>query len=99
MQTVVVVSVRSWGSTGMIPEKVTRVQFPARISTVYSKLLPINELIFQFLIKYLRICSYKFSYRTSDQEISSAMLYKFCNFSPIFSIFYADLAIPRKISF
>ena len=74
MQTVLAVFVRSSWSTGMIPEKVARVQFPTRISTVYSKLLRINELIFQILIKYLRICSYKFSYKTSDQEISSAML-------------------------
>ena len=35
----------------------------------------------------------------SDQEICSAMLYEFLNFSPIFSFFYADLAIPRKIPF
>ena len=34
MQTVLVVSVRSWWSTGMIPKKVTWVQFPGSISTV-----------------------------------------------------------------
>ena len=28
--------------------------------TVFSKLLPINDLIFQFLIKHLHICSYNF---------------------------------------
>ena len=31
----------------------TWVQFPVRISTVYSKLLPINDLVFNFLTKYL----------------------------------------------
>ena len=34
---------RSWWSNGMIPEKLTWVQFPARINTVCSKLLPINN--------------------------------------------------------
>ena len=72
MQTVLAVSMRFWWSVGMVPVKVTWVQFPARISTAYSKLLPINDLI---LIKHLHICSYKFSYRMSDQEIWSAMLY------------------------
>ena len=85
----------------MIPKKVTWVQFPARISTVYSKPLPINDLVFQFLIKHWHICYYKFLYRISDQEISNqelctAMLHKLCNFSPIFSFLYADLAIPEK---
>ena len=42
----------SWWSSGMIPEKVTWVQFPARINTVCSKILPINNLIFQYLIKH-----------------------------------------------
>ena len=74
---------RSWWSSAMIPEKEAWVQFPTRISVVYSKLLPVNGLIFQFLMKHLHIC-YKFSYRTSDQEICSAILYKFCKFSPIF---------------
>ena len=93
---------RSWWSSGMIPEKVTWTQSTARNSTVCSKLLPINDLVFQFSIKHWYIFSYKFLYRISDQEISdqelcSAMLYKFCNFSPIFSFLYADLVIPRKI--
>ena len=52
MQTVVTASMISWWSSGMIPEKVTWIQFPARISIVYSKLLPINGLVFEFLIKY-----------------------------------------------
>ena len=52
METVLSVSMRSWWPTGMIPEKLTCVQFPARISTVFSKLLPSNDLIFQFLIKH-----------------------------------------------
>ena len=99
MQTVLAVSMRSCWSTGMIPEKVTWVQFSARISTVYSKLLSINDLFFKFSIKLFHICSDKFSYRISDLEICSAMLCKFCNFSPIFSIFYANLAIPTKVSF
>ena len=33
----------------MIPEKVTWVQFPARINTVYSKLPPINDLFLKIL--------------------------------------------------
>ena len=37
---------KSWWSSGMIPEKVTRVRFPGRINTVYSKLPPINDLFF-----------------------------------------------------
>ena len=60
MYTVLAVSMISCWSAGMIPEKVTWIQFSARISTVYSKPLPINDLIFQFLIKHLHICSYKF---------------------------------------
>ena len=93
---------RSLWSSGMIPEKMTWVWFPARISTVYSKPLPINDLVFQFLIKYWHIGSYKFSYRISDKDISDqelclAMLFKFCNFYPIFSFLDADLAIRRKI--
>ena len=93
---------RFWWSSGMIPEKVTWVRFPVRISTVFSKLAQSNDLIFQFLIEYWHICFDKFSYRISDQEISyqelcSAILFKFCNFSQIFSFLYADLAIPRKI--
>ena len=68
---------RSWWSSDMIPENVTWVQFSARISTAYSKILPINGLVFQFLIKHLHVCCYKFSYRISDQDISPAMLYKY----------------------
>ena len=52
----------------MIPEKVTWIQFSARISTVYSEFFSINELVFQFSIKNLHICSYKFSYRISDRS-------------------------------
>ena len=52
-QTVLTVSMRSWWSAGMIPEKGDLVQFPARISFVYSTFLPINDLIFQYLVKYL----------------------------------------------
>ena len=87
---------RSWWPSGMIPEKVTWVQFPSRISSVYNKLLQISNLVFQFLIENPHIRSYKFSYRTSDQEICSAMLYKFYNSLPVFSFFCADLVIPRK---
>ena len=68
MQTVLTVSMQILVSSGMIPGKVTWVQFSARISTVYSKLLPINDLVFRFLIKHLHICSYKFSYRISDRS-------------------------------
>ena len=77
MQTVLTVSMISWWSSGMIPEKVTWIQFPARISTAYSKLLPINGLVFEFLIKHLHICSYNFSYRISNQDVCLTMLYKF----------------------
>ena len=76
---------RSWYSSGMIPEKVTWVQFPSRISTVYNKLLRINNLVFQFLIEHPHICFYKFSYRTSDQEICSGMLQFFHSFVLIWS--------------
>ena len=47
----------------VVPEKMIWVQFLSRNTTVYSKLLPINDLVFKFLIKHLHICSYKFSYR------------------------------------
>ena len=77
---------RSWLSTGMILENVTWVQFSARISAVYSKLLLMNDSVFQFLFKHLHIC-YRLSYGISDQEMYLAMLHKFCNFSPIFIIF------------
>ena len=40
---------KSWWSSGMIPEKVTWVLFPARINTVYSKLPPINDLFLKIL--------------------------------------------------
>ena len=76
----------------MIPEKVTWVRLPARISAAYRKLLPLNNSVFQFSIKHLHIC-YKFSYRISDQEVCLALLNqnivlqnKFCNFSPNFFI-------------
>ena len=36
----------------MIPEKMTGFQFPARTSAVYSKLYPINDLVFQVLNKH-----------------------------------------------
>ena len=49
--------------------------------------------MFWFLIKHLHIC-YKFSYRTSNLEIHSAMLYQ--KLSPNFLIFYANLTISRK---
>ena len=53
MQTVLIVSIqRVWWFSGMIPEKVTWVRFPVRISPVFSKLAQSNDLIFQFLIEY-----------------------------------------------
>ena len=67
----------------------TWVQFPATIIFVYSKLSPIKDSVFQFLIKHLHIC-YKFSYGMSNHEIYSVMLYqnivlqnKLCKLSPI----------------
>ena len=67
----------------------TWVHFPAAIIFVYSKLFPIKDSVFQFLIKHLHIC-YKFSYRMSNQEIYSIILYqnivlqnKLCKLSPI----------------
>ena len=67
----------------------TWVQFPATIIFVYSKLSPIKDSVFQFLIKHLHIC-YKFSYRMSNQEIYPIILYqnivlqnKLCKLSPI----------------
>ena len=56
----------------MIPEKVTWVQFPARINTVYSKLPPINDLFLKILNQ-TDIC-HRFSFRISDQKFFSAML-------------------------
>ena len=50
MQSVLTVPMqRSWWSSGMISEKVTWDQFPARISTAYSKILQFNDLVFFFL--------------------------------------------------
>ena len=67
----------------------TWVHFPAAIIFVYSKLFPIKDSVFQFLIKHLHIC-YKFSYRMSNQEIYPIILYqnivlqnKLCKLSPI----------------
>ena len=53
----------------------TWVHFPAAIIFVYSKLFPIKDSVFQFLIKHLHIC-YKFSYRMSNQEIYPIILYQ-----------------------
>ena len=39
----------------MIPKRVTWIRFPAKISVVYSKLIAINDLVFQFSIKHLHI--------------------------------------------
>ena len=76
MHAVLTVSMqKSWWSSGMIPKKVTWVQFAATISTVCSKLLQNNDLVFQFLVKHRHICSYKFPYRISDQEISDQEFY------------------------
>ena len=44
----------------MIHEKVSLVRLRARISIVYSKLLPINDLVFEFLIKNLNIALMNF---------------------------------------
>ena len=41
----------SWWFNCISPEKVARFQFPTRISVVYNKLLPINDLVFQFFIQ------------------------------------------------
>ena len=57
----------------MILEKVSWVQFLTRIIAAYGKLLPINDLVFHFLIIHLHIC-YKFSYKISVQEMCSAIL-------------------------
>ena len=80
---------KSWWSSGMIPEKVTWVRFPARINTVYSKLSPITDLFLKILNQ-TGICQvFRCSCRISDQKIFSAMLHqnivhqnKFFNFSP-----------------
>ena len=53
----------------MIPEKVTWVQFPAWISTVYSKLLPINDLVFQFLIYIFALINFYVEYQTGPGNI------------------------------
>ena len=55
---------KSWWSSGMIPEKVTWVQFPARINTVYSKLPPINDLFLKILNQ--TDIYHRFSCRISD---------------------------------
>ena len=95
---------KSWWSNGMIPEKVTWVQFPARINTVYSKLPPINDL-FSKIFNQTDIC-HRLSHRISGQKSFWAMLHqnivcqnKFFNFSPqLFAFFYADVAITRTIT-
>ena len=100
METLLAVSMRSWWSTGMIPKKVTCVHFPTRISTVFSKILPINDLIFQLLIKHLHICAYRFSCRISDQEIWSAMLYiSSATFLIFFQSFIRILPFQEKSNF
>ena len=71
----------------MIPKKVTWARFPDRVTAVYSKLLLINDLLVSVFINIYE-STQKFSDRISDQEICSAMLYKLCNFSPIFFIFF-----------
>ena len=66
----------------MIPEKVNVwIRFPARISVVYHKPFPINDLVFKCLLKHMHI-RYEFSYRILDLEICSAVLMQ------IFSIFF-----------
>ena len=55
----------------MIPEKVTWVQFPARINTVYSKLPPINNLFLKILNQTL---IFAIHFLAEDQKIFSAML-------------------------
>ena len=98
MQTVLAVSMKTWGSTGMIPEKVTWVQLPTRISTVYSKLLQINELIFQFLIKHMYIFApINFLTEYQIRKYVQLCFISSATFLQFFSIFYADLAIRRKI--
>ena len=72
--------------------KVTWVWFPTRISTVFIKLLPINDSVFQFLTKHVHDC-YKFFYRISDHEICTTMLYKFCKFFQIFFITYSPFKL------
>ena len=69
---------KRWGDLGSIL---------SHVIAVYSKLFPIKDPVFQFLIKHLHICN-KFFYRMSNQEIYSIMLYqilqnKLCKLSPI----------------
>ena len=58
----------------MIPEKVTWVQLPARINTVYSKLSPINDLFLKILNE--TDTSHRFSCRILDPKMFSAMLHQ-----------------------
>ena len=91
---------KTWGSTGMIPGKVNWVQFPTKISTgtVYSKLLQINELIFQFLIKHMYIFApINFLTEYQIRKYVQLCFISSATFLQFFSIFYADLAIRRKI--
>ena len=74
----------------MIPEKVTWVQFPARINTACSKLLPIYNLIFQYLIKH----SYIFALINILKEYQIRKYVQlrcksFATFSQFFLFFYA----------
>ena len=85
--------------------EVAWVQFPATIIFVYSKLSPIKDSVFQFLIKHLHICN-KFSYRMSNHEIYSIMLYQnkffkinYAIFLPFCSCVYAYFVIPKKVLF
>ena len=75
---------RSWSSNGIIPEKVTWVQFPAWINTVCSKLLPINTLFFQYLISrvtYLLLQIFLQNIRPGNTSSYVVLvLQHFCNF-------------------
>ena len=77
---------RSWWSSGMIPEKVTWVQFLARINTVCSKLLPMNNLFFQYLIKH----SYIFALMNFLTEYQITKYVQLCciSFATFFEFFH-----------
>ena len=70
----------------MIPEKVTWVQFLARINTVCSKLLPMNNLFFQYLIKH----SYIFALMNFLTEYQITKYVQLCciSFATFFEFFH-----------
>ena len=81
----------------MITEKVTWVRFSARISAVCSTPFLINDLVFQSDINIFAIIFLR-QYRT--RKYIQLCCINSANFFPFFySLFYANLVIPKKTLF